>query len=541
MDPISAVIITTSIGIFFIGIIVFFSDHKRSSNIIFSLICLFFSFWAITDFLTDIPKFSKHILLLSKLTFVGPIVIPALFFYFSLIFPVDTIEKKPNSLIYKFFIFLFPVFFLFILPSSLIVKKAFLLQKQEIALGWKVGFETGSLYFLLIFYAIIFIISSLIVFWKNFLKSRGKIRSQLKCIFIGVTLTVIFSLFFGFFLPVFFKIYALAKLSIISFIFLLFATALSITRYYLFNIKVILSETLVGIIALLLFFQLFIIDKSWVRVINVGIFLLFCIFGYLLIRSVLREIKLKEELEAANKELKRLDEAKTEFLSIASHQLRTPLTAIKGYIGMIEEGIYGGVPEKVKEILEKVNDSNERLIRLVNSLLDISRLELGRMEFEFEKVDIEEMLENIVDEFHIAARKKGLKLVFEHPKEKLPEITIDALKMRQVFLNLVDNAIKYTYEGEIIVKAELKDHGNERIRVSVSDTGMGIARNEIDQIFKIYRRGTGVRLFPEGSGVGLYVAKKIVEAHNGKIWVKSQGKGRGSTFYVEIPVRKSAR
>jgi signal transduction histidine kinase len=312
----------------------------------------------------------------------------------------------------------------------------------------------------------------------------------------------------------------------------------AIFRYRLFDIKVIASETLVVVIGIILFIHIFLADIFYMVIVNVVVFLLYCFFGYLLIRSILQEIKLREQLEAANKELKRLDEAKTEFLSIASHQLRTPLTAIKGYLGMIEEGIYGEVPEKVKEVLHKVNDSNERLIRLVNSLLDISRLELGRMQFDIEKVDIEEMLENIIDEFHVAARKKGLKLVFEHPKEKLPEVKIDPLKMRQVFLNLVDNAIKYTYQGEVIVKAELKDHGRERIRISVSDTGMGIARKEINEIFKIYRRGTGVRLFPEGSGVGLYVAKKLIEAHKGRIWAESKGKGRGSTFYVEIPVKK---
>lgn len=509
-----------------LGIGILWNNYNKKANRLVFGIAVSSALWIFTNLMVDISKTDLMALRWSQLTILGPIFMPFFFLYLSYVFPYKEKIKK-----IKLFLIFSPV--LIFLPFLF---TRYNIERVRIIPGEIPEVVPGFLYSLFFIYFIIYSFYTIYRFFKKSKKCSHIEKLQISYI-AGAT---IISFLIGSFTNAFLLLMGISRASsfgpLVTIIWISGLTV-AILKHHLFNIKIIVAEVLVAVIGIILFIQIFITDKTSIRFFNTIIFLLFCIFGYLLIRSVLREIKLKEELEAANKELKRLDEAKTEFLSIASHQLRTPLTAIKGYIGMIEEGIYGEIPEKVKEILNKVNDSNERLIRLVNSLLDISRLELGRMEFEFEKVDIEEMLENIVDEFHIAARKKGLKLVFEHPKEKLPEITIDALKMRQVFLNLVDNAIKYTYEGEIIVKAELKDHGNERIRVSVSDTGMGIARNEIDQIFKIYRRGTGVRLFPEGSGVGLYVAKKIVEAHNGKIWVKSQGKGRGSTFYVELPLK----
>lgn len=241
------------------------------------------------------------------------------------------------------------------------------------------------------------------------------------------------------------------------------------------------------------------------------------------------------ELKEAYEELKKLDRAKTEFVSIASHQLRTPLTAIKGYISMMLENTYGKPPAKMKRPLENIFASNERLIRLVNDLLNISRIESGKTEIVLEKDSLEETVSSVVEELKASANEKRISLVFKKPKKPLDKIMMDKFKLRQVILNLIDNAIRYTVKGEISVEIRKTD---SKAILSVSDTGEGMTKEEIDHLFESFSRGkAGNRLWTEGAGLGLYVAKKFVDMHNGKIWAESKGKDKGSTFFVELPIK----
>ncbi|MBI2038332.1 MAG: HAMP domain-containing histidine kinase, partial [Candidatus Nealsonbacteria bacterium] len=233
--------------------------------------------------------------------------------------------------------------------------------------------------------------------------------------------------------------------------------------------------------------------------------------------------------------LRRLDKAKSEFISIASHQLRTPLSVIKGYISMIIEGVYGKLSEKQASPLENVYQSSERLIKLVNDLLNLSRLEAGKIEFKPEPAFLENIVFSVAEELKINAEKKGLYMKIMKPSASLPEIMIDQDKLRQVILNIIDNAIKYTQAGGITVALKQLDFW---VRITVSDTGEGMAKEEMAGLFQTFTRAhAGTRLNIEGAGIGLYVAKKFVEMHKGKIWAESQGRGKGSTFFIELPVK----
>jgi len=249
------------------------------------------------------------------------------------------------------------------------------------------------------------------------------------------------------------------------------------------------------------------------------------------------EIKIKEatrELRETYEKLKKLDKAKSEFISIASHQLRTPLTAIKGYIAMLLEGSYGQLPQNSKHPMENVYKSNERLIRLVNNLLNVSRIEAGKMGLTLEKSSLESIILSVIEELEIEAKKKNIYLKFKKPEKTLTEILIDKDKIRQVILNIIDNAIKYTNQGGITINLESQ---LSKLVISVSDTGEGMTKEELASIFETFSRGTaGTLLHTEGAGLGLYIARKFLEMHKGRIWAKSLGKGKGSIFYVELPV-----
>lgn len=241
------------------------------------------------------------------------------------------------------------------------------------------------------------------------------------------------------------------------------------------------------------------------------------------------------ELVEANEKLKILDRAKSDFISIASHQLRTPLTVIKGYISMMLEGSFGALTKLEQESLTKVFESNERLIQLVENLLNLSRIESGRLQYNFEKHNLANTVDSVVDELTGTATSKGLKLKYKAPAKSFPESMIDIEKIRQVVMNLIDNAIKYTKKGTVSVS--LKQEG-DNIEFCVSDTGMGMDQDDIPNLFKRFSRGKGTALVhTEGTGLGLYVARKMVEAHDGKIWAESPGRDQGSKFCFTMPIK----
>jgi len=245
--------------------------------------------------------------------------------------------------------------------------------------------------------------------------------------------------------------------------------------------------------------------------------------------------KATKELKIANIQLKKLDKAKSEFISIASHQLRTPLTVIKGYISMIEQGDFGKMPATIIKPMERVFQSTNRIIGLINDLLDISRIESGRMEYEFAKNDLTKIIEDVAGELEQHAKNKGLQFEYLGAKEKIPQIMLDEKRVREVVMNLIDNAIKYTEQG--FVKVELKKLNNT-VRFCVSDSGRGIDSDEMPMLFQKFSRAKGAQLLhTEGTGLGLYIAKQIIEKHGGKIWAESEGRGKGSKFCIDFKIK----
>ncbi|MFA6159464.1 MAG: HAMP domain-containing sensor histidine kinase [Parcubacteria group bacterium] len=313
-----------------------------------------------------------------------------------------------------------------------------------------------------------------------------------------------------------------------------------IVRFEAFNIKMIGAQALVVGLVILIGSQFFFI-RSFINQILTGITLaLSIVFGWALIHSVKLEVERKNELQRmsnslalANDKLRKLDNAKSEFISIASHQLRTPLTAIKGFISLILEDSYGKVSAEIRDVLNKVYISNERLIELVEDLLNLSRIESGRMEYTFEKTNFNELCQEIYDTFALRAKEKELRLELVLPQNSTAEAVTDRSKVREVISNMVDNALKYTIKGGV----KMKVSENERnILVAIIDTGIGVPEEEIPYLFSKFSRGKDInRLNAGGTGLGLHVARKVMEAVGGRIWVESAGTNLGSTFFLEIP------
>ena len=241
-----------------------------------------------------------------------------------------------------------------------------------------------------------------------------------------------------------------------------------------------------------------------------------------------------EDLQVANKHLKQLDQSKSEFLSIAAHQLRTPLTGIKGYVSMFLEGDFGDLTEEQKQQLERIFRSSDRLTRLVDVFLNVSRIETGRLDIKKSKVQLEEVLDEVVNDLTNPAKKKNIEITVQKPENPLPIMLLDKDKIHYVFMNLVDNAIKYTPKGWINVRMS---RSKSLVTIEIRDSGMGIDPNEIDKLFQKFSRAEAIsRIHTGGSGLGLFIARKIVEGHGGRIWAESEGDGKGSSFTFTLPI-----
>ncbi len=265
------------------------------------------------------------------------------------------------------------------------------------------------------------------------------------------------------------------------------------------------------------------------------------------IREQKEEIEKAYEVEKkAREDLQKLDQQKTEFMLITQHHLRTPLTSMKGYIDLIESGAFGKVPKKLGEIIHRFGISSQNLIKIVNEFLDLSQFQLDqKVIMPKPNIDIIEILKNIVKDLSFEAEKKGIFLKLEAPKKDLPRIEADAGKLQTAIFNVVNNAIKYTEKGGVTVnikyqKSNIKD--NDKLQIIIKDTGIGMGKNELNSLFhNLLVRGEGAKkINVTGRGIGLYLSSKIIEAHQGRIWAESEGEGRGSTFYIELPVELSA-
>jgi signal transduction histidine kinase len=241
------------------------------------------------------------------------------------------------------------------------------------------------------------------------------------------------------------------------------------------------------------------------------------------------------ELRSSNKKLQELDTAKDEFITMASHQLRTPLTSIKGYLSMVLEGDVGKVSSKQRDMLGAAFSSSQRMVFLIGDLLNVSRLQTGKFVIEPVVCDVPDMIISEIEQLRETARSKKLKLVFKAPKN-FPKLYLDETKTRQVVMNFIDNAIYYTPSGgkiEVSLSAT-----PTKVEFLVKDNGIGVPKHEAHNLFtKFYRAANARKARPDGTGLGLFMAKKVIIDQGGAIIFHSK-EGEGSTFGFTFPMTR---
>ena len=239
------------------------------------------------------------------------------------------------------------------------------------------------------------------------------------------------------------------------------------------------------------------------------------------------------ELQALNERLERATRAKSEFVANMSHELRTPMNAILGFVEMILDEVYGDIPANLKDPLTDVQTNGKHLLRLINDVLDLSKIEAGRMELSLAEYSVQDIVQTVRVSLQSLAAEKGLRFVAD-VQEDIPLATGDGKRITQCLLNLASNALKFTRQGSVEICVTLD---GQTLLYRVKDTGIGIPKDQLENVFAEFRQvdATITREFG-GTGLGLSITKKFVEMHGGRIWVESE-LGKGSMFYFSIPLR----
>ncbi|MEW6617950.1 MAG: GAF domain-containing sensor histidine kinase [bacterium] len=249
----------------------------------------------------------------------------------------------------------------------------------------------------------------------------------------------------------------------------------------------------------------------------------------------LRVAERTKELAEANEELRKIDQAKSDFLSTAAHELKTPMTSIKAIALTLVNNPDEDIAIRT-EFLSLISSEVDRLTRLINDILNLSKIEAGMLEWDMNQISLRDVINQSITNINPVACQKKIKIQMNIP-EGLPNITGDYERLMQVVINLLSNAIKFTPEGgEIEVRIKYRHQPEEILQVSVTDSGVGIAREDLEKVFDKFKQVGGKKT--QGTGLGLTICKQIIEHHGGKIWVESQ-LGMGATFHFTIPVRNN--
>lgn len=512
-----------------IGLMVFLSNRKSAIARTLLLITVLFFLWSFFDLILWATNKPSDVIFFWSFQ----ILVETLVFYASIYLTYLFVRKKDMPIKYKM------ILAALLLPTIILLPTAYNL------VGVNLVDCTAIENFMAVYYT--YILEGISIIAITGIVTRGhmltRVRSEKKEINafgLGIILFLV-AFLWGNVIGSFTDNWALAQAGLIGMPVFVAILAYLIVRYKAFNVRLIAAQTLVYALELLTLSLLLIRDFNNIRIVVVFTAILIAVVGNNLVKSVRREIqqrerleKLRLQLEDSNERLKDLDKLKTEFLSLASHQLRSPLTAIKGYTSMLLEESFGKLLPSQKEAIDRVYQSSQHLTKVVEDLLNVSKIEQGGMKYQMEEFDFEKAARDLEEDLSITAKNKGLSLTFTTDAAGPYLIMGDMEKLRQVILNMIDNAIKYTDAGSITVHLSKT---KSAVQLAITDTGMGIAPEEKEKLFQKFSRGAGGKTNTGGSGLGLYLAKEIVEAHKGHILIDSSGVGKGSTFTIELPLK----
>jgi len=530
------------VSILALGLLVYFNNKNSSTNRWFAATTFMMTVWMASNFLENYLSSFNLASFFLRLDFASAAILVCFWIFFCLNFPQP---ENFLSIKKKFVFILSAIFFAILSFSDLIIK--------NINIDNRISFDVGILFALYAFFIVINIFGGYgYLIWKYRKYNSIEIqRTQILYVLLGFlifgSVATVTNLFLQSMLPV-----ALFRMGIYSAIFVAGFTAYAIVKKKLFGIKVVLTALLVVVIASLLMVDTLLLTKNLSLQIFKGVgVVLFMIFGYALIKSVIKEIEQKEKMRGmaieidkayrvekkANEELTELDKVKNQFLMQTQHDLRSPLGVIRGYCDLLISGTMGKQSAKTIDVLQRIQMVAEDKIRDVNNFLDVAQFRLGKGVVSLKPgVGLVALINEVINAEKLKARQNSIYLKFETAESEVL-ISADREKLKASIFNIVDNAIKYTKSGGVSVGLQPDIHNRKNVLITIKDTGIGIPKDKLATMFEgQFMRTAQAQKTAEGKGIGLYLSGQIIKMHNGKVWVESEGEGKGSAFYIELPL-----
>jgi signal transduction histidine kinase len=514
---ITALLAVTAVNLL-IASYVFFKQRHHRAAVGFIFFSVGISLWAMTNALFQLTEQRTVALVAAWLSYYAGIVIAAPFYAFTANFPKQL--SSSQRIVFARKVWLFCIVWLAVLSiPGLTLKDVIVEPTRSIITGPGLYFHFLSVAF--------FILAGFVRLWKKRTHATLQERRQINLILVGALIPAAAGITFNLVLPLlgyYEYVWLGPNFTLILVVFMAYA----MVRHSLFNIRVLAVEMFAGLLGLVIVVEWLQSRTTSELVTRGAVVVVYAFLSWQLVSSVRKEIKARETLQ-------HLLEQKTDFINMASHQLRSPLTAIRGLLTMLHDGDYDhDSPEKKKQVLKNALISSERLSRVVNDLLEAAELEKGMLG-EVATESVAPLVQQSIDTLRTNYEQKKVRLNYHAPKQSLPLCKMRTRYLQQVFVNLIDNAQRYTPKGG---QVDVRLYVNEQHQIvfETKDSGIGIAEEDVPKLFnKFYRADNAKEIQSGGTGLGLYIVKQIVEDHGGSVEVHSAGLGLGTLFRVILP------
>lgn len=502
-------------GIFALALVVFF----RSKNSITSRSFFFFSFitilWGLSNYF--LYKYTDEDIGLLALRFHIFLTIWHAYSFFQLAY-VFPYQQRQMPLWHRYA--LLPLAFF----SSTLLLIPFVFQEISslIPVDEIVRPEKSQGIILAAFVTISFFFAGIVILFRRIGQTKGDERRQVMLMFTGMSLTAGLLLLFSFILPIGFKNFNFVPYGALFIFPVIVFTAYAIYIVELLHVKNIFAGLFTFFLCTVSLIELVFAETIEQLLLRILVFILTLVIGIQLVRNTF-------EIELAN-------EQKSELMSFATHEIRTPITVIRGYANMLLDGDRGEINGEVKDLLQKIMIAGNDVTTLLAEYLDKSKIELGQLEYIPSVFDAKIVINEVLAIFKIHAEQKGVKLTKQLKSSSKFLIYVDQARFKEVIINIIDNSVKYTPKGSVAVSI-IKENGY--VTIKIVDTGVGIEKEVMPSLFKEFSRADLQKVNILGSGLGLYLAKKFTEAQKSSIWAESEGKDKGAQFYLRFPEVKN--